>query len=208
MGTNSIRHSIHPIYTMKRKTLLALAIGATFSTALNVQAVTIDFGGRGELDEIGFTVDFGSVSFVSDLSAGGLRFNPVTAGGTQIINDELLVTTESELKFDWSVVDESSSTEESVYQILPLNPTVISFHNGADTGITNGSVSRQIGPGSYQLQIRTVFEGFSIPNYDLTISDLEVNPVSQIPDSPLGLWGIASILAILGIHRRLASRGR
>lgn len=95
MGTNRIRHSIHPIYTMKRKTLLALAIGATFSTALNVQAVTIDFGGRGELDEIGFTVDFGSVSFVSDLSAGGLRFNPVTAGGTQIITDELLVTTEA-----------------------------------------------------------------------------------------------------------------
>lgn len=67
--------------------------------------MTIDFGGRGELDEIGFTVDFGSVSFVSDLSAGGLRFNPVTSGGTQIKTDELLIPTESELRFDWSVVD-------------------------------------------------------------------------------------------------------
>ena len=125
-------------------------------------------------------------------------------GGTQILTDALVLPTESELKFDWSVVDASSATEQSVYQILKLDQTAISFHDGVSTGNASGSVSRQIGPGSYQLQIRTVFEGFNLPNYDLTISDLEVSPISKIPDSPLGLWGIASILAILGIHRRFA----
>lgn len=171
---------------MKRDILLALTVGVIFSTSSSVDGVTIETGGRGELDKIGFTVDFGSVSFVSDLSSGGLRFNRVTSGGTQILTDALLLTTESELKFDWSVVDASSPTEQSVHQILKLDPTVISFHNGAGTATASGSVSRQIGPGSYQLQIRTVFEGFSIPNYNLTISDLEVNPISKIPDSPSG----------------------
>ena len=162
MGPNYAPYSIYLSRAMKRETLLALAVGVILSTSSSVDGVTIETGGRGELDEIGFTVDFGSVSFVSDLSSGGLRFNPVTSGGTQILADALSLTTESELKFDWSVADASSATEQSVYQILKLNPTVISFHNGAGTGTASGSVSRQIGHSSYQLQIFIL----SKPNYD------------------------------------------
>ena len=118
MVPNYVRYSVYLFRAMKRETLLALAVGVILSTSSYVDGVTIETGGRGELDKIGFTVDFGSVSLVSNLSSAGLRFNPVTSGGTQILAETLLLKTESELKFDLSVVDASSATEQSVNQIL------------------------------------------------------------------------------------------
>lgn len=118
MVPNYARYSVYLFCAVKRETLLALAVGVILSTSSYVDGVTIETGGRGELDKIGFTVDFGSVSLVSDLSSAGLLFNPVTSGGTQISAETLSLTTESELKFDLSVVDASSATEQSVNQIL------------------------------------------------------------------------------------------
>ena len=117
------------------------------------------------------------MSFVSDLSAGGLRFNPVSAGGTQITTDDLSIETESQLSFDWFVDDQSTLFEQSFYQILELDDNPISFHNGKGTGIANGSVSRQIGPGAYQLQIRS-----AIGNGQLRLEDL-LDPMAVIDSS-------------------------
>ena len=109
MVPNYARYSVYLLH-YERETLLALAVGVILSTSSYVDGVTIETGGRGELDKIGFTVDFGSVSLVSDLSSAGFLFNPVTSGGTQISAETLSLTTESELKFDLSVVDASSLT--------------------------------------------------------------------------------------------------
>lgn len=175
---------------------------------------TVETGQEGELDGVTFAVDFGSVSYVSDLSGGGLRFNRGTtgAGGSQITTENLAITSLSELSFDWSVEDKSWYRDRAFYQILNSDPSnteatfdleSIMLHDGVGKGSANGSVIRLLNPGDYELQVTTYYDftdgGFDVGMYDFMLSNLRITPV---PDSSLGFLGIASILSLIGAHRR------
>ena len=167
---------------------------------------TVNVIETGQLDGISFNADFGSAE-VSDLSSGGLRFNRQQAGtgGTQITTENLAITSQGELSFDWSVDDNSWYRDRAYYQIDDLDLEAIMLHDGTGKGSANGSVIRLLEPGNYQLIVSTFYnfdEGdYDIGTYDFTLSNLRVTGVG-VPDSSLGILGIASILGIFVVHRR------
>ena len=167
---------------------------------------TVNVNETGQLDGIPFNVDFGSAE-VSDLSSGGLRFNRQQAGtgGTQITTENLAITSQGELSFDWSVDDNSWYRDRAYYQINDLDLEAIMLHDGTGKGSANGSVLRLLEPGNYQLIVSTFYnfdEGdYDIGTYDFLLSNLRVTGLS-VPDSSLGIFGIASILGIFVVHRR------
>ena len=81
------------------------------------------------------------------------------------------------------------------------------LHDGTGKGSANGSVIRLLEPCNYQLIVSTYYnfdEGdYDIGTYDFTLSNLRV---TGVPDSPLGILGIASILGIIGVHRRFRAK--
>ena len=169
---------------------------------------TVNMNETGQLDGIAFNVDFGSAE-VSNLSSGGLRFNRLQTGigGTQITTENLAITGQSELSFDWSVDDNSWYRDRAFYQIDDLDLEAIMLHDGTGKGSANGSVIRLLEPGNYQLIVSTYYnfdEGdFDIGTYDFTLSNLRV---TGVPDSSLGILGIASILGTIGVHRRFRTK--
>lgn len=196
----------------------AVSMGLASSLSISSWGIitngTVETGQEGELDGVTFVVDFGSVSYVSDLSGGGLRFNRGTtgAGGSQITTENLAITNLSELSFDWSVEDKSWYRDRAFYQILNSDPSnteatfdleSIMLHDGVGKGSANGSVIRLLNPGDYELQVTTYYDftkgGFDVGMYDFMLSNLRITPV---PDSSLGFLGIASILSLIGAHRR------
>jgi hypothetical protein len=204
---------------------------ALASTALllsvNANAVSIP------LDS--FAVDYGSVSEVSDLSGGGLRLqNDITeldADGARIGLDSLVVPVNSNLLFDWRVFDLSDMRDYSYYEIISLDDSIFlppgdsTFHHGysvtGPTGI-EGTVVRYLMAGTYSLYIGTYVENPDPSKYILDISNvrlqalesLQIQTLSEdstkeehrVPDSSLGFLGIASILGLIGSHRRFAAK--
>ena len=168
---------------------------------------TVNVNETGQLNGILFNADFGSAE-VSDLSSGGLRFNRQQAGtgGTQITTENLAITSQGELSFDWSVDDNSWYRDRAYYQIDDLDLEAIMLHDGMGKGSANGSVIRLLEPGNYQLIVSTFYnldEGdYDIGSYDFTLSNLRVTGVG-VPDSSLGILGIASILGTFVVHRRI-----
>ncbi len=214
---------------MSKKTLIktlaivaALTGLATTSHAITI-GDTVDAGGTGELGGIAFTVDFGSVEYVSDLSNGALRFNGTPqAQSTSIFTENLSITGETELAFDWSVVDMSDMKDFSYYQILGLDTDISVFHDGIGMGRPGGTVSRFLNPGDYVLRISSAIANADRAKYQLTVGNLRLNPlnspthpgqdlgsdIADVPDSSLGFLGIATIFAIMGGHRFFGSRKR
>jgi hypothetical protein len=73
------------------------ALTMSLASSLSISSwgiITSDTVGGGEVNGVSFAVDFGSVSYVSDLSTGGLRFNRGNAGigGSQITTENLAIT--------------------------------------------------------------------------------------------------------------------
>jgi len=110
------------------------------------------------------------------------------------------------------VVDQSYYTERALYKLIGLNVVAdvepITLHHGVGMGSASGSVTRLAGPGSYQLQVRTAWDPVNIGLYDFTLSNLQITPRLDVPDSSLGFLGIASILSLLGAHHRFAGSSR
>ena len=220
--SNSLRMKI-------RKRIMATLFVASLTFSLPMQGIltsgTVESGQVGSLDGTLFSVNFGSVDFVSDLSSGGLRFNRVGGtGGTQIATEDIVVGVDSELCFNWSVVDNSMYRERSLYQIIGLDTEAVTLHEGLGFGNAGGSVSRALAAGSYQLQVSTAFLDFNVGMYDFTFGDLQIKPLEQeelftaiqspgqetrtneVPDSSLGLLGLGSILGLFGARRRFGLR--
>lgn len=200
-------------------TLLGLA---TTSHAITI-GDTVEAGGTGELGGIAFTVDFGSVEFVSDLSNGALRFNGTPqAKSTSIYTENISITGETELAFDWSVFDNSDMKDFSYYQILGLDTDISIFHDGIGMGQPGGTVSRFLNSGEYVLRINSAIANADRNNYQLIIGNLRLNSlnpptqpdsdphsdVANVPDSSLGFLGIATLLAIMGGHRVFGTKKR
>ncbi len=210
---------------MKAKTLIntlataaALTGLATTSHAITI-GDTVDAGGSGELGGVAFTVDFGAVEYVSDLSNGALRFNgSETSQSTSIFTEQLNIVGDTELAFDWSVMDNSDRDDFSWYQIEGLDAGISVFHDGIGMGNPSGTVSRFLSTGDYVLRIQSAV-AFNRELYRLTVGNLRINPlndnnpypdqdqdprsdVADVPDSSLGFLGIATIFAVMGAHRR------
>lgn len=192
----------------------AVTMGLVSSLSISSWGIiTSDTVGGGELDGVSFAVNFGSVSYVSDLSTGGLRFNRGNAGigGSQITAENLAVTRLSELSFDWSVEDSSWYRDRAFYQILDLDLEAILLHDGIGQGTADGSVIRLLNPGDYQLKVSTYYDiddgEVDIGMYDFMLRNLRITPL-DVPDSSLGFLGIASIFILFGAHRRFGGSRR
>ena len=188
---------------------------------------TVEMNETGQLDGISFNVDFGSVE-VSDLSGGGLRFNRGNTGigGSQITTENLEITSLSELSFDWTVEDNSWYRDRAFYQIDNLDLEAIMLHDGIGSGSATGLVNRLLEPGDYNLIVSTFYnfeEGdFDLGTYDFMLRNLRITtletdslysrledqsgPIREVPDSSLGFLGVASILGMIGSHRRFRLR--
>ncbi len=192
-------------------TAAALTGLATTSYAITI-GDTVDSGGNGEIGGIAFTVDFGSVEYVSDLSNGALRFNGTPqAQSTSIYTENLSITGETELAFDWSVFDMSDMKDFAYYQIIGLDSDISIFHDGIGMGRPGGTVSRFLNPGEYVLRINSAIANADRTKYQLTVGNLRLiredpptqpdqdlrSDVTDVPDSSLGFLGIATILAIM-----------
>ena len=192
---------------VKVAAMIGLASSLSASSWGIITNGTVNVNETGQLNGISFNADFGSAE-VSDLSSGGLRFNRQQAGtgGTQITTENLAITSQGELSFDWSVDDNSWYRDRAYYQIDDLDLEAIMLHDGMGKGSANGSVIRLLEPGNYQLIVSTFYnfdEGdYDIGTYDFTLSNLRVTGVG-VSDSSLGILGIASILGIFVVHRRI-----
>ncbi len=188
--------------------------------ATSVHAITIgDTVGAGENGELGgipFAVDFGSVSYVSDLSNGALRFNgSASSASTSISTHNLSISGDTEIAFDWSVLDLSDRNDFSFYQIEGLDIGISTFHDGIGMGASSGTVSRFVSTGEYVLRIQSAV-AFNPELYQLTVGNLRItsldsptlpdmgapprNDVSDVPDGSIGFLGISVMLALLGAH--------
>jgi len=207
-----------------KKTFTTAALAAGLATTLQAVTIgdTVDAGGTGELGGVQFAVDFGSVEYVSDLSNGALRFNGSSDSlSTSIFTEKLDILGDTELAFDWSVMDLSDRNDFSWYQIEGLDPGISTFHDGIGMGNSSGTVSRFISAGEYVLRIQSAV-AFNPDKYVLTVGNLRINPldlptlpdengpdggeVTDVPDSSLGFLGIATVLGIIGAHRRFRIR--
>ena len=196
---------------MKTKTLITTVAKMASIAALVATSHAITIGdtvgedGSVELGGVPFTVDYGSVEYVSDLSNGALRFDGIRqAINTSIstIND-LVINGKTELAFDWSVTDQSDMADES---FITINDVKSTFHDGIGEGSSSGTVSRFLETGSYDLSIKSVTSNMVLGNYVLTVGNLRLNPLNPVPDSPIGFFGIATTFAILGLGRRFSSK--
>ncbi len=192
---------------MKTKTLITTVAKMAGFAALvaTSHAITIGdtvgTGGSAELGGVPFVVDYGSVEYVSDLSNGALRFDGIPlAINTSISNSSLVINGKTELAFDWSVTDQSDMADSSFFTINDVKST---FHDGIGEGLSSGTVSRFLETGSYDLSIKSSTTHLVLGSYVLTVGNLRLNPV---PDSPLGFFGIATILAVLGLGRRFSGK--
>ena len=204
---------------MKTKTLITTvakmaAIAALVATS---HAITIGDGdtfGEGESVQLGgvqFTVDYGSVAYVSDLSNGALRFDRTDqADNTSIraihgVNDDdgLVINGQTELLFDWSVNDQSDTVESSFYILDGVKST---FHDGIGMGISSGTISRLLEQGTHPFSIKSTTQNQDTSRYVLTVGNVRLNPLYTVPDSPLGFFGIATIFAFFVVGRRLSGK--
>ncbi len=168
-----------------------------------------------------FTTDFGDVSYVSDLSNGGLRLQLRPGDNTQgaLVHSETInVGGFSELLFDWWVDASVNSTANSFYEIVQggiIGPRIM-FHEVPGIGDSLGTVSHFLNQGDYVLNI-----GTSVKNdpYTLTIDNVRLDPFEEqasqqlldgptndVPDSSLGFLGVATIIGMIGAHRRFGSK--
>ena len=196
---------------MKTKTLITTvakmaAIAALVATS---HAITIgDTVGDGESAELGgvqFTVDYGSVAYVSDLSNGALRFDGTDQAKDTSISaiDGLVINGQTELAFDWSVNDQSDTVDSSFYTLDGVKST---FHDGIGVGISSGTISRLLEQGTYLFSIESTTENHDRSRYVLTVGNLRLNPLYTVPDSPLGFFGIATIFAFFVVGRRFSGK--
>ena len=181
-----------------------------------------------------FAVDYGSVSEISDLSGGGLRLlnntTEIDAHGARISLESLIVPVDSNLLFDWRVFDQSNMRDYAYYELISKSPSIFlppgdsTFHHayGASATEVDGTVIRFLMAGSYSLFIGTHLENPNPQSYILDISNVRLEPLEQIsiatlsqdptqdenpvPDSSLGFLSIASILGLIGAHRRFAAK--
>ena len=184
--------------------MAAIAALVATSNAITI-GDTVGPNGSAELGGVAFVVDYGSVEYVSDLSNGALRFNgiPLVSINTSIRNRSLVINGKTELAFDWSVTDQSDMADESFFTINDVKST---FHDGIGEGSSSGTVSRFLETGSYKLSIKSATSNMDLGNYVLTVGNLRLNLLNPVPDSPLGFFGIATILAILGLGRRFSGK--
>ena len=195
---------------MKTKTLITTVakmagIAALVATSHAITiGDTVGTGGSAELGGVPFVVDYGSVEYVSDLSNGALRFDGIPlAINTSISNSSLVINGKTELAFDWSVTDQSDMADSSFFTINDVKST---FHDGIGEGLSSGTVSRFLETGSYDLSIKSSTTNLVLGSYLLTVGNLRLNPLNPVPDSPLGFFGIATILAVLGLGRRFSGK--
>ena len=196
---------------MKTKTLITtvakmVAIAALVATSHAITiGETVGEGGSAELGGVPFTVDYGLVEYVSDLSNGALRFDgtyPDINTSISTIN-KLVINGKTELAFDWSVNDQSDTEESSFYTIDGVKST---FHDGIGEGLSSGTVSRFLEQGTYDFSIKSYTQNSVLDRYVLTVGNLSLNPLYTVPDSPLGFFGIATIFAVLGLGRRFSGK--
>ncbi len=201
------------------------SIAALMGLATSLPAITIgnivNVGETGEIGGVDFTVDFGSVSYVSDLSNGALRFGGSSnSPSTSILTEELNIIGDTELSFDWTAADRSDNKDFSFYQIEGLDSGISIFHDGIGMGNSSGTVSRFLTTGDYMLRV-TAAVAFNPELYQLTVGNLRLNPldtnnipdqgvppgsVTGVADSSLGFLGIATIFAVMGAHRRFLKK--
>lgn len=193
------------------KSLTALFAGL----ALSVSASATPFiaGENAELGGLEFTVDFGTFSYVSDLSQGGLRRTEATQG-SQISFDPVVPAEDSNLFFDWSVFENPDFIDpnnSSFYRLAGIDTVNNILHTGGGSP-NSGTVSRFIPGGQeYQLIVGTTVPSSNPDDYVLTLGPLSLDSVNPdppvrdpepVPDSSLGFLGIASIFGVIGASRR------
>ncbi len=198
-------------------TVLVAAGLATSSQAITIGS-SVNAGESGQLGLFPVSVDFGSVTYVSDLSNGALRFDgSPTSQSTSIFTQTLNILGDSELAFDWTVMDLSDRDDFAWYQIEGLDAGISTFHDGIGMGNSAGTVSRFVSTGDYVLRIQSAV-AFNRELYKLTVGNLRINPrdvqtvsnqievlqrdATEVPDSSLGFLGIATIFALVGAQRR------
>lgn len=222
LGEIQLKLEMKSILTRKITTIAAISIGLVTTAHAIIIGDTVEAGESGELGGVQFSVDFGSVEYVSDLSNGALRFNgSANSLSTSIFTEELNFAEETELAFDWMVMDRSDRNDFSWYQIEGLDAGISIFHDGLGMGNSSGTVSRFLSAGDYVLRIQSAV-AFNRELYQLTVGNLRINPlesttlpeqdgpngsfITDVPDSSLGFLGIATILAVIGAHRRMGVR--
>jgi hypothetical protein len=109
-----------------------------------------------------------------------------------------------------------------------LDLEAILLHDGVGQGTADGSVIRLLNPGDYQLKVSTYYDiddgEVDIGMYDFMLRNLRITPletdstniqtleqggpIRDVPDSSLGFLGTASILSLLGAHRRFGGSRR
>ena len=202
---------------MKTKTLITTvakmaAIAALVATSHAITiGDTVGYGESAELGGVQFTVDYGSVAYVSDLSNGALRFDRTDHSyNTSIsaihgVNDDygLVINGQTELLFEWSVNDQSDTEESSFYMLDGVKST---FHDGIGVGISSGTISRLLEQGTHLFSIKTTTQNQEASRYVLTVGNLRLNPLYTVSDSPLGFFGIATIFAFFVVGRRFSGK--
>ncbi len=124
------------------KSLTALFAGLALSASASG---TPFIAGENTLGGLEFTVDFGSFSYVSDLSQGGLRRTEATQG-SQISFDPVVPAEDTNLFFDWSVFENPDSIDPNYRWRLPEQRIGFPLHSWR-TGVSidcgrNGSLER------------------------------------------------------------------
>ncbi len=200
---------------IKRITFSLLSAAAL---SVSASAITLNPGETGDVGGLAFAVDFGTYSYVSDLSQGGL---PRTADtqGSQITFDPINVLVDSNLMFDWVVGDNFLQQTQSVFSFYDINNTQTIFHFGG-SGSTSGSINQFIAANTLlNLKIGTANGEGEIEDYELRIDNLKIEAIERdepggedepdipaVPDTAPGLVGLASILGLFAAHRRMRQK--
>ncbi len=198
------------------KCFIASSLSAA-ALSVSASAITLNPGDTGNVSGLPFAVDFGTYSYVSDLSQGGLRRTADTQG-SQITFDPIQVDVDSNLMFDWAVGDNFVDLQNTVFSFYDMNGLQTIFHFGG-SGSTSGSITQFIAANTLlNLKIGTANGNGGIEDYELRIDNLKVEAIQSdepdtpgrdipaVPDSAPGLIGFASLFALFAAHRRFGRK--